>query len=202
YVNNVARLLPQMVEGVLVTNQDIQGLTLSAGHVTKVSLRNSNEWKNLDDVTGVDGEFSLFGADYKVMDGLTAQYYFGNVADTYQQHFAGLKYSANVGGGKLGADFRYFNTKDEGADDANNLWSVLVNYAMAGHTVGLGYQQSSDKGKFQNLGSSKYLITERMMGAMHDADEGVSLVSYGFDFGTVGVKGLNASVVHQMGDDR
>src|SRR5690606_455378 len=55
YVTNDARLLPQMGEGVLVTNQDIQGLTLSAGHVTKVSLRNSNQWKNLDDVTGVEG---------------------------------------------------------------------------------------------------------------------------------------------------
>src|SRR5690606_28525353 len=36
FVANDARMLPQMVEGVLVTNQDIAGLTLSAGHVTKV----------------------------------------------------------------------------------------------------------------------------------------------------------------------
>src|SRR5690606_42105995 len=35
---------------------------------------------------------------------------------------------------------------------------------------------------------------------MHNADEAVTLVRYGFDFGTVGVKGLNASIVHQMGD--
>src|SRR5690606_31138759 len=117
FVANDARLLPQLVEGVLVTNQDIQGLTLAAGHVTKASQRTSATWADLGN------EFSLFGADYKVMAGLTAQYYYGNLADDYQQHFAGLKYSAELGGGKLGADVRYFNTKEEGADDANNLWS-------------------------------------------------------------------------------
>src|SRR5690606_4649303 len=42
YVNNDARMLPQMVEGVLVTDQDIQGLTLSAGHITKFSARDSD----------------------------------------------------------------------------------------------------------------------------------------------------------------
>src|SRR5690606_26544200 len=114
YVNNDARLLPQMVEGVLVTNQDIDGLTLSLGHMTYLSERNQNGWEEAG-----DSPFSLFGADYKVMDGLTAQYYYGQVKDYYQQHFAGLKYSADVAGGKLGADVRFFNTKEEDADDAN-----------------------------------------------------------------------------------
>lgn len=202
YVNNDARMLPQMVEGVLVTNQDIQGLTLSAGHITKFSARDSDEWGDLG-----DNQFSLFGADYKVMDGLTAQYYFGQVHNDYQQHFAGLKYSANVGAGKLGADVRYFNTKDDEKGsptkgDSNNLWSVMVDYSIAGHSFGVGYQKTSDEYEFRNVGSSKYIISERMIGAgaMHNPDEAVTLVRYGFDFGTVGVKGLNASIVHQMGD--
>lgn len=200
YVNNDARMLPQMVEGVLVTNQDIAGLTLSAGHVTKFMARDAEQWQDLG-----SGQFSLFGADYKVMDGLTAQYYYGHAKEDYKQHFAGLKYSANVGGGKLGADVRYFNTKDDapGSDgDANNLWSVLVDYSVAGHTLGLGYQKTSDEFGFGWVGSSKYIISERMIGAgaMHNPDEAVMLVRYGFDFGTVGVKGLNASIVHQMGD--
>lgn len=202
YVNNDARMLPQMVEGVLVTNQDIQGLTLSAGHITKFSARDSDEWGDLG-----DNQFSLFGADYKVMDGLTAQYYFGQVHNDYQQHFAGLKYSASVGAGKLGADVRYFNTKDDAKGsptkgDSNNLWSVMVDYSIAGHSFGVGHQKTSDEYRFRNVGSSKYIISERMIGAgaMHNADEAVTLVRYGFDFGTVGVKGLNASIVHQMGD--
>lgn len=205
FVANDARLLPQLVEGVLVTNQDIDGLTLAAGHVTKVSQRDADTWADLNAAKG--GEFSLLGADYKIMDGLTAQYYYGQLHNNYQQHFVGLKYAATLGGGKLGADVRYFNTKDvlDGSateDDANNLWSVLVNYSVAGHTVGAGYQQSSDEYKFQSIGNSNYLISERMIGSglMNNTDETVTLVSYGFDFGTVGVKGLNASVIHQMGD--
>ena len=202
YVNNDARLLPQMVEGVLVTNQDIAGLTLAAGHMTRFMARDVEQWTKLG-----SNEFSLLGADYMVMDGLTAQYYYGQVNNDYQQHFVGLKYSAEVGGGKLGADVRFFNTKDEEKGsatkgDANNLWSVLVNYSVAGHTLGLGHQKTSDEYEFRNVGSSKYIISERMIGpgAMHNPDEAVTLISYGFDFGTVGVKGLNASIIHQMGD--
>src|SRR5690606_39000804 len=71
YVANDARLLPEMVEGVLVTNQDIEGLTLALGHVTKVSFRDNDSWTRLTKSVH-EGEFSLFGADYKVMDGLTA----------------------------------------------------------------------------------------------------------------------------------
>lgn len=201
FIANDARMLPQLVEGAMVTNQDIAGLTLSAAHVTKVSQRDADEWADLAD------EFTMLGADYKVMDGLTAQYYYGQLHDQYQQHFVGLKYSADVAGGKLGADVRYFNTKNEvdgspTKGDSNNLMSLLVNYSVSGHTIGLGYQKNSDEYQFRSIGPSKYLISERMIGAgaMDNADEAVTLVSYGFDFGTVGVKGLNASVVHQMGD--
>jgi hypothetical protein len=203
FVANDARLLPQMVEGVLLTNQDIAGLTLSAGHVGKVSQRNNDDWQDLNDVLG--GEFSLFGADYKVMDGLTAQYYYGQLHNSYKQHFAGLKYAANLGAGKLSADVRYFNTTEDGngprAQD-NNVWSGLVNYSIAGNTLGFGYQAISGDTGFAQIGNSNYLISERMTGPglMASQDEKVMLVSYGFDFGTVGVKGLSASVLHQMGD--
>ena len=201
YVANDARLLPEMVEGVLVTNQDIEGLTLAAGHVTRLMARDADTWADLGNT-----EFTLFGADYKVMNGLTAQYYYGNRHDIYQQHFAGLKYAADIAGGKFGADFRFFNTKDDNPavndKKSNNLWSVLVNYSVAGHSVGLGHQKTSKDFGFQRVSASSYLISERMIGngLMVNPDEAVSLVSYGFDFGTVGVKGLNASIVHQMGD--
>src|SRR5690606_33708870 len=158
FVANDARLLPEMVEGVLVTNQDIQGLTLALGHVTKVSTRTSSNWVDLAPNVH-DGEFSLFGADYKIMDGLTAQYYFGNLKDEYQQHFGGLKYSAGVGGGNLGGEVRLFSTKDETKakgfkGGTNTLWSALVNYSVAGHTVGLGYQQASEDGSFRTVSNS------------------------------------------------
>src|SRR5690606_3956941 len=100
---------------------------------------------------------------------------------------------------------RYFNTDSDAqgaTTDANNLWSALVNYSVSGHTVAVGYQKTSEDYGFQRLSNSSYLISERMIGdgLMVNSDEAVTLVSYGFDFGTVGVKGLNASIVHQMGD--
>ena len=206
-VSNDARMLPQLFEGAMLTNQDVAGLTLTAAHLTKVSLRDEDQWIDNSDEFG--GEFSLLGADYKVMDGLTAQYYFGQLHNTYKQHFAGLKYSAAVGAGKLGADLRYFNTSEDGDGNGranprndNKLWSALVNYSIAGHTFGLGYQDLSGDTGFGQLSNSNYLISERMIGPglMARPDETVMLVSYGFDFGTVGIKGLSASVIHQQGD--
>ncbi len=206
-VSNDARMLPQLFEGAMLTNQDVAGLTLTAAHLTKVSMRDEDQWTDNNDRFG--GEFSLLGADYKVMDGLTAQYYFGQLHNTYKQHFVGLKYSAAVGAGKLGADLRYFNTSEDGDGDGranprndNKLWSALVNYSIAGHTFGVGYQELSGDTGFGQLSNSNYLISERMIGngLMANQDEKVTLVSYGFDFGTVGVKGLSASVLHQMGD--
>lgn len=206
-VSNDARMLPQLFEGAMLTNQDVAGLTLTAAHLTKVSLRDEDQWIDNSDEFG--GEFSLLGADYKVMDGLTAQYYFGQLHNTYKQHFAGLKYSAAVGAGKLGADLRYFNTSEDGDGNGranprndNKLWSALVNYSIAGHTFGFGYQDLSGDTGFGQLSNSNYLISERMIGSglMARPDENVMLVSYGFDFGTVGVKGLSASVIHQQGD--
>src|SRR5690606_711525 len=93
FVANDARLLPELVEGVLVTNQDVAGLTLTAGHLSKWSGRDEDRWADLNwakDEGGKGGEFSLFGADYKIVDGLTAQYYYAQHHDVYKQHFAGL----------------------------------------------------------------------------------------------------------------
>src|SRR5690606_20908868 len=111
-VANDARMLPQLFEGVMVTNQDVAGLTLTAAHITKASMRDEDVWTDATDEFG--GEFSLAGVDYKIVDGLTAQYYFGQLHNTYKQHFAGLKYAANLGVGKLGADLRYFDTSEDG----------------------------------------------------------------------------------------
>ena len=220
-VSNDARLLPQLFEGAMLTNQDVAGLTLTAAHLTKVSQRDSEWWQDMNvdaEEDGLGGEFSLAGVDYKIMDGLTAQYYYGQLHNSYKQHFAGLKYSAAVGAGKLGADLRYFNTSEDGAGTGrfkaaaitptldtkndNKVWSALVNYSIAGHTVGFGYQDLSGDTSFGQIGNSNYLISERMIGPglMARPDETVMLVSYGFDFGTVGVKGLSASVIHQQGD--
>src|SRR5690606_5403484 len=122
--------------------------------------------------------------------------------------------AAALGAGKLGADLRYFNTSPTGEEnggqvapngdrfDDNKLWSALVNYSVAGHTVGLGYQEVSGDTGFKQVSNSNYVISERMIGngLMTNVDEKVTLVSYGFDFGTVGAKGLSATILHQMGD--
>lgn len=217
-VANDARLLPQVYEGAQITSKDIQGLTLTAAQLWKHYGRAALQWDNVgpdQDPTQAGNQqdrFNIYGLEYKVFDGLTAQYYQGKLDGWYKQHFGGLKYASSLGAGKFSADLRYFDTgaDAQGAEASfnNSLWSTLFNYSISGHTFGLGYQALNGRTSFNQLtnagdyqgGASTYVITERMIERMTNKEETVMLASYGFDFGTVGVKGLNASVIYQKGE--
>src|SRR5690606_19856770 len=211
-VANDARLLPQLFEGAQVTSKDIDGLTLTAAQLWKHSGRAADGWGDLGpdqngNAAGVpqSNGFTIAGADYKIMDNLTAQYYYGALDDWYEQHFVGLKHAVNLGAGKLSTDLRYFDTSSDSTTAKNtnthdnSLWSALVNYSISGHTFGLGYQQLSGKTGFTQLanagddqgGASTYVITERMIERMTKEDEKVMLASYGYNFAQVGIPGLS-----------
>lgn len=217
-VANDARLLPQVYEGAQITSKDVQGLTLTAAQLWKHYGRAALQWDNVgpdQDPTQAGNQqdrFNIYGLEYKVFDGLTAQYYQGKLDGWYKQHFGGLKYASSLGAGKFSADLRYFDTgaDAQGAEASfnNSLWSTLFNYSISGHTFGLGYQALNGRTGFNQLtnagdyqgGASTYVITERMIERMTNKEETVMLASYGFDFGAVGVKGLNASVIYQKGE--
>lgn len=87
----------------------------------------------------------------------------------------------------------------------NQTWSALFTYSQAGHSLGLGYQQVSGSSAFpflnQGDGSTAYLITDRQIGKFLSAGERTWLLEYGYDFATLGVPGLKASVAYLKGDN-
>jgi hypothetical protein len=172
---NDGRLLPQTFEGGQIVSNDFEHLTLTGGHLEHATGRGSSDSTGLAVAGGTreSNAFNFAGADYKVTDALLAQYYYANLEDYYQQHFAGLVHNLKLGDfGALKTDLRYFKTSADGANDSaagrangyrtsgytqngdgkidNNTWSLAFTWSIGAHALMAGYQQvSSDSGFVQ-----------------------------------------------------
>ncbi|WP_295467852.1 OprD family porin [uncultured Pseudomonas sp.] len=191
----------------------------------QLSIAGSNSGTTARD----SNKFNFIGGDYKVTKDLTLQYYFGQLEDFYNQHFLGLTHSVKLGDGTFKTDLRYFNSKGNGDNkDAdtqgafyassgyyggtrtrgevdNRLYSGLFTYSIYGHTLGLGYQNTSGDSNFPYLneagGASTYTITDIQINNFTRSGEDTWQARYSYDFGQLGVKGLTAGVIYQRGDN-
>ncbi|CAI8888852.1 OprD family porin [Pseudomonas sp. IT-P294] len=232
-VTNDGRLLPQTFQGGQITSNEIKDLTLVGGQIEHAKGRNSSNNEALS-IAGANSptstgrrsnKFIYGGGDYKLTKDLTAQYYYGNLEDFYKQHFLGLLHNWSIGPGVLKSDFRYFNSRNDGAnghDSAyyttgdygtgitkgkvdNNLYSGLFLYSVAGHTFGGGYQVSSGNSDFpwlnQGDGSSAYITTDSQISKFARAGERTWQARYSYDFAKLGLPGATAGIVYLRGDD-
>lgn len=231
---NDGRLLPQLFEGGQITSGEIDGLTLTAGQLEHAKGRSSTDSTGLR-IGGATNDadsnkFYYAGGDYKLTKDLTAQYYFGNLEDFYDQHFLGLLHNWALPVGALKTDLRYFDSSSDGknastagrldgyssngfwkAGDANRgevdnqTWSALFTYTLGGHALSAGYQQVDGNSDFpflnQGDGSSTYLITDVQINKFASAGERTWLAGYAYDFAKLGVPGLKASALYLSGDN-
>ncbi|WP_054898088.1 OprD family porin [Pseudomonas sp. NBRC 111137] len=174
--SNDGRLLPQTFEGGLVTSKEIEALTLTGGRLEQSTGRGSSDLTGLAVSGGSreSNEFLFAGADYKVTPNLTAQYYFANLEDYYNQHFFGLHHVLVIGESQsFKTDLRYFDTHSEGANGSaggraagyrvggytqdgsgeidNQTWSAFFTYSLGGHALTGGYQSVSENSNFVQL---------------------------------------------------
>ncbi|NIE75352.1 OprD family porin [Pantoea sp. Tr-811] len=131
--------------------------------------------------------------------------YFDSSSDGNNGHGGGFNFSNNGG-----------YAKNTGKVD-NKTWSAMFTYTLGGHALMLGRQQVSDDGAFVWLnqgnvvdgngrnegagGSSFYLFTDSMINQFARAGENTNFGQYSYDFASLGVPGLKASVAYLRGDD-
>ncbi|BAP42735.1 OprD family porin [Pseudomonas sp. 21LCFQ02] len=174
-VTNDGRLLPQAFEGGILTSKDLDGVTFTAGQLTKSIGRASSNWTDLSvgGATKGSDEFRFAGADWKVTKDLTLQYYFANLEDFYKQHFLGLVHVYPISEGQsFKTDLRYFDSSSDGNNSSrtagytfnnnggyaknagevdNKTWSAMFTYSLGGHAFMVGHQQVGDDGGFVSL---------------------------------------------------
>lgn len=209
-----SRLLPQVLEGGLLTSNELEGLTFTGGRLDKVIDRastNSEELilnsKNRRFAAGITADhLDLMGLDYSFNKQLKGRYYFADLDDIYRQHFFGLLASQPLGSGTLSADVRMMLSKDSGASNAgkidNRAFNAMLSYAIDGHKLGLGFQDmSGDTGYAYIDGSDPFLVNFVQINDFANADERSWQARYDYDFGKLGVPGLSFMTRYIKGSD-
>lgn len=208
-VYNDARLLPQTYQGTQLTSTDIDGLSLTAGHLDKFKLRDSSDSTGLylDGYSGnASGDFSYVGADYAVGKPLRLSYFHARLDGFYRQDFAGLVHDLPLAGGVLTTDLRYFRSRDSGAAHGgaidNDLYSGQLVYAHSGHTVGAGYQVLDGEAGLPYIsGATVYSFSNVGIGKFIEEQEKTWMASYAYNFAAAGVPGLTFMTRYLSGDN-
>ena len=230
-VTNDGRMLPQIYKGGQLTSKEFEGLTLTAGRLDHTKTRASSDDVpfSIGGASEQSNKFYFGGADWKVTDDLTLQYYYGQLKDFYKQHFLGLKHNWELPVGALKTDLRYFHSDSDGKNGSshgrgdgyvsggywndgdpdrgevdNDLWSAKLAYSLYGHEFSVGYQHLTGDSDFPWLnpggGADPYLITNMLVNKFSAAGERTWQVGYAYNFKEAGIDGLKALVVYNKGD--
>ena len=132
-----------------------------------------------------------------------------------------IRYFDSSSDGKNGDPGFQFNNnngfaKEKGVVD-NKTWSAMFTYTLGGHAFLLGHQRVSDDGGFVFLnqgslvndngrpegagGASFYSFTDATVGSFIRAGENTTFGQYSYDFASLGVPGLKASIGYLNGQD-
>lgn len=201
---NNTRLLPGTYTGGMLTSQEVGGLILNAGRLTEFNARDSSN--NEEFASNVDN-FDFAGGSYAFNPQLTASYYYGDLDNTYKQHFAGLVHTLPLGEGlSLRSDLRYFNTSDQG-DAAkgvidNDMYQGMFTLGVGAHKFGVGYQGLSGDGDFPFInGGDPFSINLVTYQTFTVQETDAWQVRYDYDFASLGVPGLTFMTRYVNGDN-
>jgi len=169
-LTNDSRVMSQLYDGGMLTSKEFDDFTLTVGQLGHVIGRASDNWTSLSVAGGTQGsnQFRFAGGDWKVNKELTLQYYYANLENYYDQHFAGLTHVYPISDDQsFKTDLRYFKSGDDGKNGQagyqfnnnggyaknqyevdNTTWSAMFTYSLGGHAIMLGHQRVSDDGGF------------------------------------------------------
>lgn len=169
-IGNDGRLLPASYSGLQINSADLSRVSFTFGRFDREIGRASSNWAALAANGGTKGAdaFWFAGADWKVTDDVTLQYYYANLEDYYRQSFFGLTHLYKFSNGHaFKSDIRYFDSAADGRNGSqgyvfnnnggyarnpgrvdNKTWSSTFTYVAGGNSFMLGHQQVGDDGGF------------------------------------------------------
>ncbi|WP_353741296.1 OprD family porin [Pseudomonas fluorescens] len=193
---NDTRLLSSTFEGGLLTSQEIDGLTVNAGRLTKANLRDSSSNDDIGFGATTSDSFDFGGGSYAFSPQLNLSYYYGKLDQIYRQQFAGLVHTQPLGNGfNLRSDLRYFDSRGDGAEKAgridNRNFNGMLTVSHGAHKVSAAYQQLSGDSAFPFLnGGDPYVVNLVTFNTFTRADEDSWQLRYDYDFAAQGIPGL------------
>lgn len=208
------RLLPPSYQGVNLSSNEINGLTVQAGHLTSTSLRNEAGDEKMIAMLGhvpqrqADSDaFNYLGGDYSFNSNRTSvSLWRGQLKDIYAQNFVGLKHSQPLGDWVLGANLGYYDAREDGSEKLgkidNQAFFSLLSAKRGGHTVYVGYQAMSGDSAFPRVFANiTPLGNEVPTYEFAYTDERSWQARYDYDFATFGIPGLTTTVRYITGNN-
>ncbi len=206
-----SRLLPETATGFLVTSEEIENLSLQAGHFTAYKFRDSS---NQDDELLINyGEGDLgksidfAGGTFQATDSLSASLFASEFDETWRQYYGNLNYNLPLTESQaLNVDFNLYRTNDTGdalqGEIDNTTYSIAAAYSLGAHKFTLAYQDVDGDTPFDYIGGdSIFLANSIAYSDFNGANERSYQARYDLDLASYGVPGLKFMVRYVTGDD-
>ncbi|PWB15964.1 outer membrane porin, OprD family [Acinetobacter sp. AM] len=178
------------------------------GRIEKVSPRNEEEFRKFSytskGVTHYSDGLNYIDLRYQITPTLKGEYYFGNLENLYNTHYASLDHTWKQANFSLNSKLKYFNSKDHENTftiDAQNI-GLLETLKVNNHSFGLGYQQIIGDSAYPLLDGylpETYFINWNVTGFAKQDEKSYHFI-YSYDFKDF-VPGLSTAVKWVYGHD-
>lgn len=205
-----SRQLVTTYEGATLQSREWENLTLDAGRFWSITSRESTNREKIflfgDNPAHRSKGLNFGGGRYDFTPALNATYFYGQLEDIYRQHYLGMSYTLDMGGGySLKNDVRYYHNRGEGQKLAGDLDNRALGFMTAlkkgGNTFTLGYQRMYGDDAFplfSGYAPQPYLVNWSTV-SFFKAGERSWQVRYDYDFAALGVPGLNVMTRYLRG---
>ncbi|MGY1917478.1 OprD family porin [Pseudomonas tolaasii] len=188
-----ARLLPESVNGMSLTSNEIKDLTLSAGHFTGLNQRNESKPDSAK-LTSLD----YVGGFYKFSDRLTGSLFYQKTEDYWRKYYGSATYNLPINKTQaLDFFFNIYDTKSIGearvGELDNRIWSLAAAYTLGAHRFQISHQQVSGVGDYQygiDGLSTVYVANSVQYTDFNYQDEKSWQARYDLNFAAYGIPGL------------
>ncbi|MGF6395186.1 OprD family porin [Pseudomonas plecoglossicida] len=194
---NDTRLLSSTFQGGQLTSQDIGNLTLNAGRLDKVNLRDSSGRDDMGLGAATSDHLDFAGGSYAISPQTSVSYYYGKLEDIYRQQFVGLVDTRPLGEGlSLRSDLRYFDSRNDGAERAGNIdnrnFNAMFTLGVKAHKFTATWQQMSGDSAFPFVnGGDPFTVNLVTFNTFTRAGLDSWQVRYDYDFVGLGIPGLS-----------
>ncbi|MGH8381061.1 OprD family porin [Pseudomonas sp.] len=216
-----SRLLPETVEGFLVTSKEIKGLELNAGHFTALNAQSQSYHDSIgglnDDRVKNPGltQADVFGGTYAFTDTLSTSLYYSKVEDYWRKYYANVNWALPINDEQgLVFDFNIYDTKSDGEGKVrtfdgvtkldNRAFSLSAAYNIGAHTFTLAHQRVSGDGDYAygiDGGGTIFLANSIARSDFNAEDEKSWQARYDLNMASYGVPGLSFMTRYAKGTD-
>ncbi|ADD68863.1 outer membrane porin [Denitrovibrio acetiphilus DSM 12809] len=202
------RMSPKTYKGLSLVNNSVNGLTLSGYYITEFMGWNDDEFMSISESAGAgddDSALLVGGIKYQLPVSVVKasvagwQYYLEDVfQSTYFEGSVGKK----IGDYNLHITPSYLTQKSQGDELVGDFDTTQYGFNAGVAAYGLSltgfYARTPDDGVFAPWGDGKVIIQQII--AAGRADEDAYAVKLGYNFGALGLRGLDAYVFYGMYD--